>query len=83
MPEKQVLKRARKARKEGKAASTPAGEFVREEIEHVREGKHGARSTRQAIAISLPKEGGIHQGRCWLQGRGNASRTCTQAQQLS
>ena len=55
MPEKQTLRRARKAKREGKAPSTQAGEFVREEIEHVRRGKHGARSTNQAIAIGLSK----------------------------
>jgi hypothetical protein len=55
MPEKQTLRRARKAEREGKAPSTQAGEFVREEIEHVRRGKHGARSAKQAIAIGLSK----------------------------
>lgn len=55
MPEKETLKRARKDAREGKAPSTQAGEFVREEIHHVREGKHGARSTKQAIAIGLSK----------------------------
>src|ERR671912_766325 len=55
MPEKETLERARKDKREGKAPSTQAGEFVREEIEHVREGKHGARSTKQAIAIGLSK----------------------------
>jgi hypothetical protein len=55
MPEKKTLERARKAKREGKAPTTQAGEFVREEIEHVREGKHGARSTKQAIAIGLSK----------------------------
>jgi uncharacterized protein DUF6496 len=55
MPEKETLERARKDKREGKAASTQAGEFVREEIEHIREGKHGARSTKQAIAIGLSK----------------------------
>ena len=55
MPEKKVLERARKDAREGKAPSTQAGEFVREEIEHVREGKHGARSAKQAIAIGLSK----------------------------
>jgi hypothetical protein len=55
MPEKETLKRARKDKREGKAPSTQAGEFVREEIEHIREGKHGARSTKQAIAIGLSK----------------------------
>ena len=55
MPEKKTLERARKDAREGKAPSTQAGEFVREEMEHVREGKHGARSTKQAIAIGLSK----------------------------
>jgi hypothetical protein len=55
MPEKATIERARKAKREGKAPSTQAGEFVREEIEHVREGEHGARSAKQAIAIGLSK----------------------------
>ena len=55
MPSKKTLERARRDRREGKSPSTQAGEFVREEIEHVREGKHGARSTKQAIAIGLSK----------------------------
>jgi hypothetical protein len=55
MPEKKTLQRARKDAREGKAASTQAGEFVREEMDHIREGKHGARSTKQAIAIGLSK----------------------------
>ena len=55
MPEKKTIERARKARRQGKAPTTQAGEFVREEIEHIREGKHGARSTKQAIAIGLSK----------------------------
>jgi hypothetical protein len=55
MPEKETIRRARKDKREGKAPSTQAGEFVREEIEHVRHGKHGARSTKQAIAIGLQK----------------------------
>jgi hypothetical protein len=55
MPSEDVLERALEDEREGKAPSTQAGEFVREEIEHVREGKHGARSTRQAIAIGLSK----------------------------
>lgn len=53
MPEKKTIERARKDKREGKSASTQAGEFVRQEIEHIREGKHGARSTKQAIAIGL------------------------------
>jgi hypothetical protein len=55
MPEKETLERAAKDRRQGKSASTQAGEFVREEIHHIREGKHGARSTKQAIAIGLSK----------------------------
>jgi hypothetical protein len=55
MPERETLRRARKDAAEGKAPSTQAGEFVREEIEHVRKGKHGARSAKQAIAIGLSK----------------------------
>lgn len=55
MPEKRTIERARRDKREGKAPSTQAGEFVREEIEHIREGKHGARSAKQAIAIGLSK----------------------------
>lgn len=55
MPEKTTLRRARKDKREGKAPTTQAGEFVREEMEHIRRGKHGARSTKQAIAIGLSK----------------------------
>ena len=55
MPEKQTIKRAKRDKQQGKSPSTQAGEFVREEIHHIREGKHGARSTKQAIAIGLSK----------------------------
>jgi hypothetical protein len=55
MPEKRTIERARRDAREGKAPSTQAGEFVHEEIEHIREGKHGARSAKQAIAIGLSK----------------------------
>src|ERR1700758_1333224 len=55
MPEKQTIEKAHKAKRQGKAASTQAGEFVREEIHHIRAGKHGARSAKQAIAIGLSK----------------------------
>src|SRR3954466_2143043 len=55
MPEKKTVERARRAKQQGKAPSTQAGEFVREEMEHVREGKHGVRNTKQAIAIGLSK----------------------------
>jgi Family of unknown function (DUF6496) len=55
MPEGEALEKAREDEREGKSPSTQAGEFVREEVEHVREGKHGARSPQQAIAIGLSK----------------------------
>ncbi|HEV8600488.1 MAG TPA: hypothetical protein VGQ69_14105 [Gemmatimonadales bacterium] len=55
MPEKATIKRARRDARQGKSATTQAGEFVREEIHHIRRGKHGARSTKQAIAIGLSK----------------------------
>ena len=55
MPEKQTIERARQDKRKGKAPTTQAGEFVREEIHHIREGKHGARSAKQAIAIGLSK----------------------------
>ena len=55
MPEKETMRKAKKDLREGKSPTTAAGEFVREEIEHVREGKHGARSAKQAIAIGLSK----------------------------
>ena len=55
MPEKKTLEQARRAKRQGKSPSTQASAFVHEEIEHIREGKHGARSTKQAIAIGLSK----------------------------
>jgi hypothetical protein len=55
MPEKETLERAKENKREGKSPSTQAGEFVREEIHHIREGKHGAASPKQAIAIGLSK----------------------------
>lgn len=55
MPEKKTLERAEQDKRQGKAASTQAGEFVREEMHHIRRGKHGARSAKQAIAIGLSK----------------------------
>ena len=58
MPEKATMQRAQEDLREGKSASTAAGEFVREEIEHVREGKHGARSPQQAIAIGSARRAG-------------------------
>jgi len=77
MPEKQTIERARRDAREGKAPTTQAGEFVREEIEHVREGKHGVRS-KQAIAIGLSKA--RRAGVKLPPPKGNASkRTRTQA----
>jgi Family of unknown function (DUF6496) len=55
MPDKETIERAKADKRAGKSPSTQAGEFVREEIHHIREGKHGARSTKQAIAIGLSK----------------------------
>ena len=79
MPEKRTLERAREDAREGKSPSTQAGEFVREEMDHIREGKHGARSTKQAIAIGLSKArgAGVKLG---VPGKGRASaRTRAQA----
>src|SRR5881409_3772780 len=82
MPEKKTLERAAEDKAEGKSPSTQAGEFVREEIEHVREGKHGARSAKQAIAIGLSKarRAGVplpppREGRTSERTRENAKRT--------
>jgi hypothetical protein len=55
MPDKETLQRVRRDQREGKAPSTQAGEFIREEMHHIREGKHGARSAKQAVAIGLSK----------------------------
>jgi hypothetical protein len=55
MPEQKTVERAHEDKRRGKAPTTQAGEFVREEMHHIREGKHGARSTKQAIAIGLSK----------------------------
>jgi hypothetical protein len=80
MPEEEVVRRAERDKEEGKSPSTQAGEFVREEMHHVREGKHGARSPQQAIAIGLSKarRAGV---KLRPPGRGKTtSRTRTQAQ---
>jgi len=55
MPEQETMQRAERDKRQGKAPTTQAGEFIREEMHHIREGKHGARSTKQAIAIGLSK----------------------------
>jgi hypothetical protein len=76
MPERETLRRARADKRAGKSPSTQAGEFVREEIHHVREGKHGVASTKQAIAIGLSKarKAGVHLP---SQGRKRASSSTT------
>jgi uncharacterized protein DUF6496 len=80
MPEKETLQRARKDAAEGKSPSTQAGEFVRQEIEHIRHGKHGARSTKQAIAIGLSeaRRAGV---KLKPPGRGSSAGTRHKAQQ--
>ena len=86
MPEKRTIERAKEDKREGKSASTQAGEFVRQEIHHIREGKHGAKNTKQAIAIGLsearragvklpPKKGVRAEGKK----RGKVSRTRSRA----
>ncbi|MBV9948910.1 MAG: transcription elongation factor [Myxococcales bacterium] len=55
MPNKKTIRKARQDERQGKAPTTQAGEFVHEEMDHIREGKHGARNTKQAIAIGLSK----------------------------
>src|SRR5512132_2890535 len=80
MPEQETLERAREDEREGKSPSTQSGEFVREEIHHIREGKHGAKNTKQAIAIGLSKarRSGVKLG-APKKGRASA-RTRKQAQ---
>jgi hypothetical protein len=80
MPEKETLRRARKDAAEGKSPSTQAGEFVRQEIDHIRHGKHGARSTKQAIAIGLSeaRRAGV---KLAPPGRGSTSATRRKAKQ--
>ena len=83
MPEQETLQRAREDKREGKSPSTQAGEFVREEIHHVREGKHGARNAKQAIAIGLSKarRAGVKLGA--LNPKTSSSRTQKKAAQDS
>jgi len=87
MPEEKTIERARKDTREGKAPSTQAGEFVREEMDHIREGKHGARSPQQAIAIGLSKarRAGVDlpppkKGRTWARTRAQAERDSKRGQ---
>ena len=81
MPEKETLKRARRDKRQGKAPSTQAGEFIREEIHHIREGKHGARSTKQAIAIGLSKarRAGVKLGRPPASAKASTKRSAASA----
>ncbi|HWZ60592.1 MAG TPA: DUF6496 domain-containing protein [Gemmatimonadaceae bacterium] len=53
MPDRETIQRVERDKREGKSPSTQAGEFVRQEMDHMREGKHGAQSKKQAIAIGL------------------------------
>jgi len=87
MPEKETLERASEDAREGKAPSTQAGEFVREEMGHIRQGKHGARSPEQAIAIGLSKarRAGVKlpppkKGQASLQTRAKAERDYSKGQ---
>ena len=75
MPDKETIERAREDAAEGKSPSTQAGEFVREEIHHVREGKHGVKNSKQAIAIGLSKarKAGV---KLPPPPKGNAEATC-------
>jgi hypothetical protein len=81
MPEKETLKRARRDKRQGKAPSTQAGEFIREEMHHVREGKHGARSTKQIIAIGLSKarRAGVKLGRPPASAKASTKRSAESA----
>jgi hypothetical protein len=81
MPEKATIERARQDAREGKSASTQAGEFVREEIHHIREGKHGARSTKQAIAIGLSKarRAGVKLGKPPASAKASTKRSAASA----
>ena len=87
MPEQETIERARQDKAEGKSPSTQAGEFVREEMHHIREGKHGARSAKQAIAIGLSKarRAGVKlpspkKGEVAAQTRGRAQRDYAKGQ---
>lgn len=88
MPEQKTIQRAREKKRQGKAPFTQAGEFVREEMHHIREGKHGARNTKQAIAIGLSKarKAGVdlkppRKGQTSERTRRNAERAYEQGQQ--
>src|SRR5262247_2729914 len=85
MPEKRTKKRAQRAKRRGASPSTQAGEFVREEIDHIRRGKHGARSTKQAIAIGLSKarRAGVHLGKPPASAKRTTRRSAAAASRAS
>jgi hypothetical protein len=85
MPERETIERARRDRRQGKAPSTQAGEFVREEMDHIREGKHGARSTKQAIAIGLSKarRAGVKLGKPTAGAKASTKRSAAAASRRS
>jgi hypothetical protein len=83
MPEQEVMERAKRDKEEGKSPSTQAGEFVREEMHHIREGKHGAANTKQAIAIGLSKARRAGVELSQPSGRNTSQRTRKQAQRDS
>jgi len=83
MPEKETIERAHRDAEEGKSPSTQAGEFVREEMHHIREGEHGAASTKQAIAIGLSKARRAGVKLSQPSGPGTSARTRKQAKRDS
>lgn len=83
MPEQEVIERAKRDKEEGKSPSTQAGEFVREEMHHIREGKHGAANTKQAVAIGLSKARRAGVELLQPSGGSTSARTRKQAQRDS
>ena len=83
MPEQEVIERAQRDKEEGTSPSTQAGEFVREEMHHIREGNHGAANTKQAIAIGLSKARRAGVELSQPSGRNTSARTRKQAQRDS
>ena len=85
MPERETIKRARRDKRQGKAPSTQAGDFVRDEMHHIREGKHGARSTKQAIAIGLSKarRSGVKLGKPPASAKSSTKRSAASASRAS
>jgi hypothetical protein len=83
VPEQEVIERAQRDKEEGKSPRTQAGEFVREEMHHIREGKHGAANTKQAIAIGLSKARRAGVELAQPSGRNTSERTRKQPQRDS